>query len=74
LDLSGGAVNGIITTLDVVENVATARDAATAVGGRAWFFNKSSRLEFAPSASEKIIFDRLKRAMDPENTLSPVPW
>jgi hypothetical protein len=61
----------------VIANVAyTAKvqTAAASVGGRAWFFDSSDRVMFAPSPQEKVVLDRLKSAMDPDRALAPLPW
>jgi hypothetical protein len=47
--------------------------AASAVGGRAWFYD-ADRTAFTPTASERAILERLKQAMDPNKALAPLPW
>jgi hypothetical protein len=60
--------------LATVSDPAAAQSAALAAGGRAWFFDESSQLTFSPSPQEKVILDRLKKTLDPQNALAPLPW
>jgi len=68
---------GIVLATVSDESAQSVTDAATAAGGRAWFWRKTDAYglaDFFPSPAERTILERLKGSFDPENVLSPLPW
>lgn len=66
----------VVGSVGSEKEMASIRDAASALGGSARFFRGSSGppLELSTTAAEKRIIERLKFAFDPDNRLNPLPW